>query len=553
MRELLDAADFGGLFRRLGWDNPAEGLAVTVEDGESVLQAEAVADKRGVTVWSVVAREIPSRSVQHRIVKEAKRHSRDQLVVFSSPTEQLWLWPEQRPSGVGHRLVDHRYRPHREKGQTSDALLQRLRDVCFTVAEEPQLTAVKVLDRVRRSFNVEKVTRGFFREFKDHHEQLADRIEGIPRPDDQRWYASVLMNRLMFVYFIQRKGFVAGDPHYLRNRLAMVRERLGGDRFYAFFRRFLLPLFHEGLGSPPAARRYDDPVIEEIIGEVPYVNGGIFEAHRLEEVCDIQIPDTAFEALFDFFDQWRWHLDERPTGDTTEINPDILGFIFEQYVNKKQQGAYYTKPDVTGYMAASAILPAVADRLVEAGLDDPCVLLPSSGDAYLHDAMGYGAEVPLPEGDLPPSEFPDPALDIALPGERWCDVIHRRSRYAEQKELVDSGGVADINDAITQNLDLAALMADYLYALGSADECQRAFEVLRSLTVCDPTVGSGAFLLAALDVLDPLYTAVFDRAEEIAAADAGNGEKDVCVCVCVWRGPVLGRGSGTPQLALLAA
>ena len=129
----------------------------------------------------------------------------------------------------------------------------------------------------------------------------------------------------MFVYFIQRKGLVAGDPHYLRNRVGMVRNHFGADRFYEFFRRFLLPLFHVGLGSPPLARRYDDPAIEQIVGEVPYVNGGIFEPHALESTYDIKIPDTAFEKLFDFFDQWRWHLDERPTGDNKEINPDILG------------------------------------------------------------------------------------------------------------------------------------------------------------------------------------------------------------------------------------
>ncbi len=519
MREYMDAGDFSGLFLRLGWDNPIEGLTATAEAEHSEWTATSVADKRGVTVWLVEADEIPPRSVQHQIVKAAKRYSRDQLMVFTSPNEQLWLWPEQRPSGVGHRLVDHHYHPH----HSNDALLQRLRDVCFTLAEEPKLTAVKVLERVRRSFNVEKVTKSFFREFKKHHEQLATHIEGIPRLDDQRWYASVLMNRLMFVYFIQRKGFVANDTGYLRNRLAMVRECLGKDQFYSFFRQFLLPLFHEGLSSPPSARRYDNPVIAEIIGDVPYVNGGIFESHRLEKTYDIQIPDTVFESLFDFFDEWRWHLDERPSGHDKEINPDILGFIFEQYVNKKEKGAYYTKPDVTGYMATSAIIPALVDRLVDAGLADPCELLPNSGNDYLHDAMGYGTGVPLPKGDLPPSEFPDATLEIALPGERWCDVTHRRKRYTEQKELVDSGGVKNINDAITQNLDIVALLADYFYTLTSADECQRAFEVLRSLTVCDPTVGSGAFLLAALDVLDPLYSTVFYRAEEIAVAGGGGG------------------------------
>ena len=159
-------------------------------------------------------------------------------------------------------------------------------------------------------------------------------------------------------------------------------------------------MFHEGLGSPDPS--YADTDIETIIGSVPYVNGGIFEPHELEKTYDIQIKDEAFEALFDFFDAWRWHLDENPTGDPKEINPDILGFIFEQYINfteagQKEKGAYYTKPDVTGYMAASTILPALADRFVTAGLDDPCILLSGSGDTYIHDSILHGTGNPLPE------------------------------------------------------------------------------------------------------------------------------------------------------------
>ncbi len=332
-----------------------------------------------------------------------------------------------------------------------------------------------------------------------------------------------------FIYFIQQKGFVNRDVHYLRTSLTRVRGHFGADRFYAYFRDFLLPLFHVGLGAPPQERTWDDPVIKQIMGEVPYVDGGIFECHDLERDYDINIADQAFEEVFDFFDQWRWHLDERPTGAHNEINPDILGFIFEQYVNytekgRREKGAYYTKPDVTGYMSTYTIIPAVADRLVAAGLDDPTVLLSGSGDRYLHDSLGYGINEPLPEGELPPSEYPDPELNIALPGERWCDVTHRRSRYLELVDLVNGGEVQDIDGAITHNLDIAGLMDDYLSLL-SAAECSTAFEVLRSLTVCDPTCGSGAFLLAALDVLEQLYTAVYDRAEELV----GIGGSDMAL------------------------
>ena len=391
---LLRRGDFGALFRRMGWGNP--GAIETVQVDGSDLMPVPVADKRGVTAWLVECPAgMPERSEQHRVVRRLKRFSRDQLVVFVSPSAHLWLWPEQRPSGVGHRLVDYRYDPT----APTTALLQRLVQASFSLDEEDGLTATSVLARIRRSFNADKVTKSFYREFQKHHKNFAATVQGIDVDEHRRWYASVLLNRIMFIYFIQHKGFLDRDRSYLRSRLAMVRQHCGADQFFAFYKQFLVPLFHVGLGSPRDSRSGIDPAIERIIGDVPYVNGGIFEPHELEQTYDIDIADEAFESLFDFFDAWRWHLDESPTGETDEINPDILGFIFEQYINftdagQKENGAYYTKPDVTGYMAASTILPAVADRLVAAGLDDPSLLLAGSGSAYLHSSNAHGVESP---------------------------------------------------------------------------------------------------------------------------------------------------------------
>jgi len=81
--------------------------------------------------------------------------------------------------------------------------------------------------------------------------------------------------------------------------------------------------------------------------------------------------------------------------------------------------------------------------------------------------------------------------------------------------LLDPQRTWTIDDAITENLDLPELLRDYLSQLCDAAECDAAFGVLRSLTVCDPTVGSGAFLFAALDVLEPLYSEVLERATEL--------------------------------------
>ena len=79
----------------------------------------------------------------------------------------------------------------------------------------------------------------------------------------------------------------------------------------------------------------------------------------------IDIPDEAFERIFDFFDQYEWHLDTRPLRNDKEINPDVLGYIFEKYINQKQMGAYYTKEDITDYISQNTIIPYLFDEAAE--------------------------------------------------------------------------------------------------------------------------------------------------------------------------------------------
>ena len=94
------------------------------------------------------------------------------------------------------------------------------------------------------------------------------------------------------------------------------------------------------------------PELADLLGKVPYLNGGLFDIHDLErDNQKISIPDEAFEKIFKFFDEYSWNLDWRPRRKDNEINPDVLGHIFEKYINQKQMGAYYTKEDITGYIS----------------------------------------------------------------------------------------------------------------------------------------------------------------------------------------------------------
>ena len=91
----------------------------------------------------------------------------------------------------------------------------------------------------------------FFEDFKKEHLRFVEYIHGIDDEYDCRWYASVLLNRLMFIYFLQRKWFLDnGNPDYLQDKLAESRER-GANLYYS---QFLNLLFFEGFAKPEDER-----------------------------------------------------------------------------------------------------------------------------------------------------------------------------------------------------------------------------------------------------------------------------------------------------------
>ena len=118
-------------------------------------------------------------------------------------------------------------------------------------------------------------------------------------------------------------------------------------------------------------------------------------------------PDEAFERVFEFFDGYRWHLDERLYREDNEINPDVLCYIFEKYVNQKQMGAYYTKEDITGYISRNTVIPFLFDA---ARKECPVAFGPDGGvwrllrddpDRYIYPAVGHGVTWNARQPDAP--------------------------------------------------------------------------------------------------------------------------------------------------------
>jgi len=420
--------NFKTLFNELGWDNFNQSHRIAV--GNNSFTVQAIAEKRGVQIFTVAVPQLPDYQTRRALHLELRKLAFEHLIIFydDAKTTQLWLWGN-RDNGKTY-IREHRY----DRTQSGNALFQKLERIAFSLSEEEALDITAVTFRLKDALDREKVTKKFYDTFGKEQKAFLNAITGIPDSELQQWYASVMISRLMFIYFIQKKNFLDDNPNYLREKLEFCNTHNKN-----FYRDFLIPLFFDGF-----AKETRSPHIQKLLGKIPYLNGGLFLPHSIEEKHGktIQIPNTAFQKLFAFFDQYQWHLDDRPLKNDKEINPDVLGYIFEKYVNNKQMGAYYTKEDITGYISENSILPFIFDKV----------------------------------NSIKPDALPDP------------------------------------NDFITRNESLHAFLREKIQSTDSLSFLHTLyFKVLKEIKILDPTVGSGAFLFAALKLLLPLYTDTLTR------------------------------------------
>jgi hypothetical protein len=532
-RQLLQTFDFKTLFReQLGWDNYTAELPLQLDGTEYRLSG--IAHKRGFAVY--LCDTLPDSATRLKLYRRASKATHEQLIIYTDRAGgvQVWHWERREGSTIAPR--EERY----DTSKSGEALIQKLEVLAVDIEEEESLTLPDVKARTKIAFDKERVTRRFYDTFKTEHKSFMAFIKGIKATADLEWYTSLMMNRMMFIYFIQKKGFLDRDINYLRNRLRLVQERRGRDKFHTFYRYFLLRLFHEGLGSD---RR--NPELDALLGKVPYLNGGFFEVHELERKYEIDIPDKAFEQLFEFFDAWEWTLDDRPLRKDNEINPDVVGYIFEKYINQKQMGAYYTKEDITEYISKNTVIPHLFDAAKKecavAFRPDGLLwrMLQADPDRYIYEPVRRGVIddkgqiIPLPPeieagiGDVSKRGGWNRPADpqFALPTETWREHVARRKRCVEIRAKLAAGEVHEVNDLVTLNLDIWQFARD---AITNAEgpELLRAFwHALQKLTVLDPACGSGAFLFAALRILETLYGACIERMRQFLDDLDRSGEK----------------------------
>jgi hypothetical protein len=552
-REHIAAFRFKELFNELGWDLPAQQQPFSVVVEEETWQLDVVSHKRSVQILHCrpdAHGKVPDYATRQKIERKITKDVLEHLIVFTDAahTVQVWQWVA-RLSGKTAQYREVLVR----QGETPELLKQKLERLRFTLDEEELLTVLGVTLRLDDAAPREKVTKKFYSEFEKQRNAFAGFIQGITDIDeDLRWYTAVLIDRLMFLWFLQEKGFLAGKKDYLQSRLEL---HLDTPQTVSFYKRFLCPLFFRGFAEERTAA--NRAAIEGEFGNVPYLNGGLFAPHELENRYGqiLDVADAAFSKLFNFFDQWEWHLDERPLKSGKEINPDVLGYIFEKFVNQKQMGAYYTKEDITDYIGKNTIIPCLLGKV---RAERPAVfdalawpLLQQSGDAYIYPAMLKGVDLPYPANIAAglDTEVPDllerrkpwnKRADEAasLPTEIWRETIARHRRAREVRAKLVAGDVKDVGDLITCNLNIrqfaqdlierctdVALLKSFWFTLAGRLPRKSNEKFRHGLSVLDPTCGSGAFLFAALNILKPLYDATLRTLQAVRSDALIVGEK----------------------------
>ncbi len=345
--------------------------------------------------------------------------------------------------------------------------------------QRPCRTDLEVLDRIRadgirdpqelwrrheEAFSVQRVTEQFFRDYAEVFEKIRNRLSRTHRRHDNAWsreYAHQLLNRIMFLYFIARKGWLLGpdgspDRHFMRHfweayRDAQEAGRAGRDTFHS---EWLPVLFFEAFNNRwknrrEYMRRFPE-WLRRSLALAPFLNGGLYtERHNLDGLLKKPLPDEIFELLFDkwtdgtfpgLFERYNFTVVESGRFDEqVAVDPEMLGMVYERLVNisyesgeddlRSAAGIFYTPRTEIDLMCRLSLVDWLGNHL-----------------GPQHKSLLY----------------------------EWVFAFTE-----EEKEHAD-----------------AAVMKARLWA--------RLDELVRQVRVCDPACGSGAFLVGMLLVLDDL-------------------------------------------------
>ena len=229
------------------------------------------------------------------------------------------------------------------------------------------------IEKITEAFSVEPVTNEFFKEYRKVFEEAEATIKLKWSDDKKRLYTQRFFNRLMFLAFLERKGWLVFDKSsnrkdYLRTLYLDYNANETNKRNANFHKSRLNTLFFRGLNNPHGDQLSTDPeykVFKRLIGDVPYLNGGLFE-EEADDIDGFTFPDTVVaKILTGLIYQFNFTVTEStPLDVEVAVDPEMLGRIFEELVTgRHESGSYYTVKPVVAFMCYEALATYLGSRL----------------------------------------------------------------------------------------------------------------------------------------------------------------------------------------------
>jgi hypothetical protein len=244
------------------------------------------------------------------------------------------------------------------------------RPVLLVELDAPSRLAVSCLERLAgagqdgalaaaahfaRALNGEAAGRRFFQAFRRTLDRMAGALPAQMPAADRHAVGMLQLTRVLFLYFVQAKGWLDGRPAFLREELDRT---LAAGR--SVHRDLLRPLFFGTLNQPATQRG----TIARRFGAIPFLNGGLFEPHPLERAWRIDLPGPHWRDAFDeLFERFHFRLGE---GDGASIAPDMLGGVFEGVMDpaeRSDSGTFYTPARLVDAIVRATVVAHLAGRL----------------------------------------------------------------------------------------------------------------------------------------------------------------------------------------------
>jgi hypothetical protein len=472
--------------------------------------------------------------VAHKL-KRDESYKEAGLVAFVAPDSQSWRfsyvrmeYETKRDQKTGKIKAEERLTPARRFSYLVGA-----DEECHTaqtrfLALLQETSEKPTLGNIEEAFSVEAVTKEFFAEyarlFRATDEALAAvvkrdktvredfRTKGVITVD----FAKKLLGQIVFLYFIQKKGWLGVDAGRKwgdgpLNFMRLLADRAIGSK-QDLFSNVLEPLFYDTL----ATDRGHDAWCETFKCRIPFLNGGLFEplAGYDWEKTEIDLPNSLFTnkqfsqagdvgtGILDVFDRYNFTVNEaEPLETDVAIDPEMLGKVFENLIEENRRkglGAYYTPREIVHYMCQESLV-----NYLDNGLNHPEIPISARTPDTENNPLLFvdSDEKPKPKpGQLDMTDAGSRSLVLR---EELAGWIHQSDQFAHYAAAIATGTKGDHYPKPPDSIRKYAPEIDIL---------------LRDITVCDPAIGSGAFpvgmmteIVRARTALTPYFTDLAER------------------------------------------